>query len=120
MDEVKETILDRNIEGQGQKFDGGKPRLDLIPSEVIFALGNILEYGGRKYGDRNWEKGMELDRIYGAAMRHLWAYWGGEYTDEESGRPHLYSALANISFLITYHERGLGGDTPSKSLAKES
>lgn len=92
---------------QGVHKDEGKPRLDLIPPEVLFALGKTLGKGLEKYEERNWEKGIPWTKIYASLQRHLWKFWGGEETDPESGLPHLYHALSNIAFLVTYLERGI-------------
>ena len=101
----------------GVKFDGDKDRIELIPSEVMFALARILTFGAKKYGDRNWEKGMSWSRIFGALMRHMWAWWAGKgptnesfllgSTDGETGFSHLWHALACIAFLVTYECRGM-------------
>lgn len=40
---------------EGRKDDGGKNRLDLIPPEVILALGQVMTYGAGKYGANNWQ-----------------------------------------------------------------
>lgn len=98
---------------EGIKYDKNKARLDLIPKEALDALGSVLQYGANKYGDRNWEKGMEWHRVYGALQRHLWAFWSGEDTDPESGLPHLEHALANAAFLLTYYKRKIGTDDRS-------
>jgi len=87
---------------EGKKFDEGKLRMDLIPPAAIYGLAKVLSYGSEKYGDRNWEKGIDPGRIFAAAQRHLWAYWSGEDTDEESGLSHLDHAACNIAFLQTY------------------
>ena len=63
-----------------------------------------------KTGDRNWEKGMKWGRVYGALMRHLWAWWRGEKADPETGMSHLWHAGCCIAFLITYEQRGIGED----------
>ena len=102
----------------GLIFDKGKPRLDLIPPEAIFALGEVLSYGEKKYGSRNWEKGMDYGRVFGATQRHLWKYWQGVDKDHESKLDHLYHALANTAFLIAFHERSIGKDTRSKVSGK--
>ncbi len=103
----------------GTKQDAGKVRLDLIPPEVIFALGDILTFGANKYADRNWEKGMSWGRVYGALMRHLWAWWAGKRAtksflfddiDGETERSHLWHAACCIAFLLTYEERKIGQD----------
>lgn len=86
----------------GVKYDGDKLRTDLIPVSAIMSLARVLTYGARKYDSRNWERGLEWSRPYGAAMRHLLAWWGGEDIDPESGLPHLEHALCNLAFLREY------------------
>lgn len=95
---------------EGRKDDAGKARIELWPPEAITALAEIMTFGAAKYGDRNWEKGMAWGRLYGAAMRHLWAWWKGEEADPESGRSHLYHAGCCIVFLIALEARKKGTD----------
>lgn len=99
---------------EGRKDDSAKPRLDLIPPEAVFALGEILAYGAEKYSARNWEKGMSWGRVFGAAMRHLWAWWRGERNDAETGKSHLWHALCCVAFLVAYEERNIGTDDRNK------
>jgi hypothetical protein len=40
----------------GRKNDNGKVRLELVPPELLFAVGQVLTFGANKYADRNWEK----------------------------------------------------------------
>jgi len=96
--------------GSGIKFDSGKNRLELIPPEIVFAIGDVLTYGAQKYVDRNWEMGMKWSRIFGAMMRHMWSWWRGEKYDSESGYPHLWHAACCVAFLITYEQREIGED----------
>lgn len=98
----------------GKKHDGGKNRLDLIPVSTIIALGKVLTHGAGKYGDRNWEKGLDWNRPYGAALRHLTAWWDGEDLDKESGMSHLWHAACEISFLIEYEANQTGKDNRPK------
>lgn len=101
----------------GYKADENKVRMDLIPPEFIFAVGEVLSFGARKYADRNWEKGMKWSRPFGAAMRHLWAWWGGRGPsprnflfgdlDPETEYSHLWHAACCLCFLITYEQRGM-------------
>lgn len=93
------------------KYDGKKPRPDLIPAEVIFAMGHLFGYGANKYSDRNWEKGMDWGRVYGALNRHLWSWWSGEDKDPESKKSHLWHAACCLSMLVAYEQRGTGTDT---------
>jgi hypothetical protein len=48
------------------------------------------------------EEGIGWKRVFGAAMRHLWAFWKGEEIDPESGLPHLAHAAWNIFTLLNY------------------
>lgn len=63
-------------------------------------------------GDRNWELGMNWSRVFGALMRHLWAWWNPftSSKDEETGMSHLWHAGACLAFLITYESRNIGND----------
>jgi len=109
----------------GRKDDGGKVRLDLIPPELIFAVGQILTFGAVKYADRNWEQGMKWGRVFGALMRHMWCWWGGKgpttksflfgSTDDETQYSHLWHAACCIAFLIAYEERNIGEDDRANS-----
>lgn len=99
---------------EGLKYDQGKPRMDLIPPELMTEVAKILTFGAKKYEDRNWEKGMDWGRVYGALQRHLWAWWSGQDKDEETGESHLAHAGCCIAFLITYERRNIGEDTREK------
>lgn len=98
---------DEIIATQGHKDDAGKSRVDLIPPEAIFALGDVLGFGATKYKPRNWERGINYGRVFGAAMRHMWAWWRGEQNDPETGMSHLWHALTCITFLVAYESRGM-------------
>ena len=92
------------------KLDAGKPRTDLLPPDVLMALGNVLSVGAMKYAARRWEGGMSWGRVYGAASRHLFAFWAGEDLDEETGLPHIDLALCETMFLAAYFRRKVGTD----------
>jgi len=95
---------------EGNKHDHEKVRMELIPPEVLWAMGDVLTSGAVKYGDRNWEAGMAWSRAYAALMRHMLAWWGGEDQDPETGRSHLWHAQCCMAFLITYEARQIGTD----------
>lgn len=88
----------------------GKPRVDLVPPEAIVAMATVLGFGASKHGERDWERGYPWSRYYASLLRHLLAWKAGEDVDPESGRPHLWHALCNLSFLVTYGIRGIGDD----------
>lgn len=78
----------------------GKPRMSLILPHAAEALVRIREYGLKKYPDaNNWRKVDKADWL-DALMRHLMKYLDGEEIDDESGYPHLWHALANLSYMI--------------------
>lgn len=88
--------------------------MDLVPPEVLFALGEVLTFGAAKYSERNWEKGMAWGRPFAALMRHMWAWWMGEKFDPETGFSHLHHALCCLAFLVAYEKRGIGADDRPK------
>ena len=101
---------------EGRKDDGDKPRMDLIPPELLEGTAAVLTFGAGKYGERNWEKGMAWGRPFGALMRHMWKWWGGEKLDPETNFPHLWHASCCVAFLMAYEARALGEDDRPSAL----
>lgn len=87
---------------EGRKNDAEKPRTDLIPVDVMLAVTRVLTIGARKYADRNWEKGMNWSRPYGAILRHVWAWWQGEDLDLETNEHHLAHAICECMFALAF------------------
>ena len=98
----------------GQKFDSDKLRYDLLPPELLEEVARVLTFGAEKYSARNWELGMKWSRPFGAMMRHMWAWWGGEDKDPETGYSHLSHAACCIAFLVSYERRNAGEDDRPK------
>lgn len=94
----------------GRKDDQGKPRMDLLPPELLTAVSMVLGFGAEKYEPRNWEQGMSWGRVFAALMRHMWAWWSGEKADPETGYSHLWHAGCCLAFLIAYEQRKIGDD----------
>ena len=116
MDRHNDEKASRKLEGR--KDDTNKVRFDLLPPELLFAVATILTSGAIKYSDRNWEQGMSWGRVFGACMRHMWAWWSGDKADDETGHSHLWHAGCCIAFLIAYEERGIGEDDRNKDTIK--
>lgn len=95
---------------EGVKHDTDKPRYDLLPPDALEEVVKIFTYGAGKYSENNWLKGIKWGRCFGAAMRHLWAFWRGEDRDPESGHLHLAHAATNCLFLLAYYLRKKGED----------
>lgn len=88
------------MNNQLAKADAGKPKLTLVPRQIIFDIAEVREYGNKKYGNpENW-KDVEIERYRDAAYRHFMAYLDNPYgADEESGIRHLKHLACNIAFL---------------------
>lgn len=71
------------------KFDQDKPRMDLLDAQAIEGLAQVLTFGATKYAAHNWRQGISNSRIIAALLRHTFAILRGEYTDPESGLPHI-------------------------------
>lgn len=82
------------------KADTGKPRISLVPTQIIRDIAAVREYGNKKYGDpNNWRK-VEVQRYIDALLRHTLAFWEDQNgVDEESGLPHLSHIACNVAFL---------------------
>lgn len=93
----------------GVKHDGDKVRYELLPPELLHGVAEILTFGAKKYADRNWESGISYSRVFGALMRHLWAWWAKAGPDSETGKSHLWHAGCCLAFLITYEARNMSG-----------
>ncbi len=94
----------------GIKHDQGKAPWHLLPYDALEEVVHVLQFGAQKYGDRNWEQGMEYSRPYSAAMRHLTSWFMGMRDDEETGFNHLAHAACCILLLLAYEKRGIGKD----------
>jgi hypothetical protein len=95
---------------QGNKFDGEKLRVDLLSFQAIQGTAEVLTFGAKKYGDRNWEKGLSFSRVFGACLRHLFSWWLGKDKDDETGLNHLDHAACCIMFLQHYTKTNTGID----------
>lgn len=89
------------------KADKGKPTLTRVPSQIIWDIASIRDYGYSKYGAGadKWDE-AEIGRYRNAAFRHLLSYLedpGG--VDAESGLPHLSHLACNVAFLCELEKR---------------
>ncbi len=84
------------------KHDSAKPDLSMLPYSSLTQIVLVMEFGKKKYGRDNWRKGMNWTRLSSAALRHLFAWIGGEDKDPESELSHLAHAGCNILFLLEF------------------
>jgi hypothetical protein len=99
------TANRRNVEKGAIKHDDGKNDLSLLSPIWILGVGRVLTFGKRKYDAHNWRKGMALSRLLAAALRHIFAFIGGEDRDPETGECHLDHASCCLMFAREMWER---------------
>ena len=93
------------------KHDTGKAPLSLLAQfgYELSQVAHILDYGAKKYDKDNWKKCDDVSRYYDAALRHMLAYAGGEYSDPESDYPHAAHVITNMLFAM-YLDAEKGND----------
>ena len=100
------------MQNQKIKADSGKPKISLVPTDIVRAIARVREYGNNKYpegGKDNW-KDVEVERYRDALGRHVLEYFDNPHgNDEESGLPILWHIATNVAFLI-YLENEREGD----------
>ena len=96
----------------GVKHDDGKSPWSLLPYDAIESVVQVLQYGQKEYGARNWERGMAWSRLHGAINRHINREWWQKRAglDPESGLPHLAHGVCGALFLLAYELRQVGTD----------
>jgi hypothetical protein len=94
------------------KHDSNKIPLELLPPEALVEIAKVLAFGAttKGYGRWNWAQGFAWSRLAGAALRHLFAWLGGENKDPESNLSHLAHLGCCVLFLLTHELKGLGDD----------
>ena len=82
------------------KDDKGKPKLSLVPSQIIWDIAQVREYGCEKYHDPdNWRQ-VELQRYIDAFYRHWLKFIEDPNAiDEESGIKHYKHCACNLAFI---------------------
>jgi hypothetical protein len=95
-------------DGGGLRYNADKVRLELIPPDWFWALGQVLTRGAIKYDTRNWERGMPWSTMIGCSLRHIVKFMCGERYDPETGCHHLAHAAWNCLALMTYDIRKIG------------
>ena len=102
--EISTISLNQNCSSDvvtdGLKHDGGKPRLNLVPPEIIEAVGVVMTHGAEKYGEASY-RNVDPKRYRSALMRHICKWLKDPYgKDEDSGLPHLWHIACNVAFLL--------------------
>jgi hypothetical protein len=90
----------------GIKHDQEKIRMDLLPMDGLLEIAKVLTHGAKKYGSRNWEKGLDLQRLRAAQLRHDVATEMGEEIDPEFGLSHRAHKACSALMELTLYLRG--------------
>lgn len=92
-----------------------------LVSPIIMAYNSIAHFlGNVKYGAWNYRcAGVRYSVYYSACLRHLGAWWEGEWYDPTDGTPHLANALACINILIEGHHSHAAVDDRPPSQQEE-
>lgn len=92
---------------KGKKFDTGKLRWDLMPTEIEDVV-KVLTQGAVKYSPDNWKRVPDApDRYFAALNRHLWARRRGKIRDKHSRMPHMAHVVCNALFLLYFDRQAL-------------
>lgn len=97
---------EESMKDSGTKNDEGKPRMDLLPMDALLEIAKTLTFGAKQYGDRNWEKGIDIQRLRAAELRHDAAHEMGQEFDEESGLPHKAHKACDALMELSLYLRG--------------
>jgi Domain of unknown function (DUF5664) len=94
------------------KHDGEKARYDLLPAVPLHEVVEVFTFGAKKYSEYNY-LGLEKARIFGALLRHVFAWWRGEANDDESGKSHLAHAACCVLMLRHQETHVIPTEEPS-------
>lgn len=95
---------------KGAKYDNGKPRISLVPPEIVTAIAEVREYGKRKYADAEDWRSVPREKWQEALLRHVLAMWNNPLAiDEESGLPVIWHVATNAAFLCAAYKDELVG-----------
>lgn len=100
---LQQEILSNAI-AHGVKHDGEKPDMSLVSSIAILKVAKVMTFGKRKYTANNWRKGIAYTRLLAAALRHIFAYLGGENLDPESNQSHLAHACCCLFMVLEFED----------------
>ena len=101
----------------------GVPYMKQLPLEALAAGATALEYGARKYADRNWEKGLPWQQMIDSLKRHIDDFERGrDYDDgpDGSGLPHICMIMAGAMMLSASVIRKIGEDDRMPAVADEA
>jgi hypothetical protein len=91
----------------------GIPYFRQLPLEALAAGAASLEYGAKKYADRNWEKGLPWQQMIDSLKRHIDDFERGHDFDNGADGSNLHQVcmiMASAMMLSASVIRGIGTD----------
>ena len=79
--------------------DADSVRFDLITPIGLRRLAETCAEGSKKYGDRNWERGIPASQMLNHAIRHIYLWIQGDRTED-----HLAHAAWNVLGVAHFEE----------------
>lgn len=79
-------------------------RYDLVPAYPLKELALLYGLGATKYADRNWERGYDWSKSYGALQRHANQWWLGETYDAEMNVSHMTNVAWHAFALAQFEQ----------------
>lgn len=107
----------RDEVAKGKKFDSDKLKWGLLPWDALTDIVRVFMFGANKYGERNWELGMDKSRLFDAALRHMTKWACGDEEDNETGINHLAHAIVSLLMILTYKIRGMDKNETDMSMS---
>lgn len=86
----------------GIKHDQEKPDISLLSFLALTEVAKVMTFGKKKYSAHNWRGGFVWSRLISAALRHMFAFIGGEDLDPETGFSHVAHAICCLMFLLEF------------------
>lgn len=63
----------------------GKLRFDLIDPNFLARVAERMRLGAEHYGEFNWTKGIPSQRYMASLLRHVFAYYSGDRSEDHLG-----------------------------------
>lgn len=83
------------------KYDGGKPKMALVPPRAIESVARVMTFGAMKYAAENYLAGdMTYRQLLSACGRHINTFLQNEDTDAESLQSHLANGACCLLMLL--------------------
>lgn len=116
---MESTLRDLLKIKSAKRYNEGKLRYDLLPPKPIEDLVKVFTMGADKYGDNNWQLGMDWSKCLASLKRHLAEYEKGNDFDKESGLLHITHVVWNAMAINQYYYTAQQYDDRVKPVLKE-